>query len=119
MKLDALDKAILDRLQAEFPLTQRPYRALGRGPLNFSEAAYLDRLQALSAAGVIREIGAVFDLHRLGYPEHPLRGPGRCGPSVRRSPNTINDPARGHPQLLAQSPPTTSGLPSSPPITRP
>jgi len=64
--LDAVDRALLERLQADFPLTPRPFAALGRS-LHLEEAEVLARVSRLKEANVIRQISAIFDTRRLGY----------------------------------------------------
>jgi len=74
--LDALDRALLERMQARFPLVPRPFAALGESPsvgespgqgLGLDEAEVLARVRRLKAANAIRQIGAIFDTRRLGY----------------------------------------------------
>ena len=60
------DRELVDLLQTDFPLTERPYATLG-GKLGLSEDACFGKVRGLSAAGVIRRIGASFDSRRLGY----------------------------------------------------
>jgi DNA-binding Lrp family transcriptional regulator len=64
--LDNLDRQLLNLIQEEFPLTTRPYLEIGRR-LNLSEKEVISRLERLKKTGIIRRIGAVFDLRRLGY----------------------------------------------------
>ena len=64
--LDALDQALLERMQAGFPLVPCPFAALGE-ELNLDESDVLDRVRQLKEAGIIRQIGAIFDTRRLGY----------------------------------------------------
>ncbi len=64
--LDALDRSLLERLQAQFPLVQRPFASLAQDA-DLKEAEVLERIQMLKAAGMIREISAIFDTRRLGY----------------------------------------------------
>jgi DNA-binding Lrp family transcriptional regulator len=64
--LDALDRALLERLQVAFPLTPRPFATLGEA-LGLEEAEVLARVRDLKEAGLIRQIGAIFDTRRLGY----------------------------------------------------
>jgi DNA-binding Lrp family transcriptional regulator len=64
--LDELDKAILNQIQSSFPLTPRPYAAVGE-LLGLSEDEVVSRVQRMVAAGVIRRIGANFNSRRLGY----------------------------------------------------
>lgn len=53
-------------IQEDFPLTEEPYAELGRC-LGLAEKEVLERLAKLKGEGIIRRIGAVFDLRRLGY----------------------------------------------------
>ena len=64
--MDAMDRALLDRIQAGVPLAPRPYDELGRA-LGLAETEVLARLGALREAGILRQISAIFDTARLGY----------------------------------------------------
>ncbi len=64
--LDDLDRAILNEIQSNFPLTPRPYAEMGRR-VGAGEEEVLARVQALYDAGVIRRIGANFTSRKLGY----------------------------------------------------
>ena len=64
--LDELDKAILTVLQRDFPICAAPYRHLA-DRFGLSEEALISRIRRMKACGVIRRIGAVFDLKKLGY----------------------------------------------------
>ena len=66
MNVDDLDRRLLDKIQREFPIEHRPFEALAR-ELATDEAAVIARVRALHDAGVVRQIGPVFDLKRLGY----------------------------------------------------
>ncbi|RPI56010.1 MAG: Lrp/AsnC family transcriptional regulator, partial [Chloroflexi bacterium] len=65
-ELDALDRALLDNMQAGVPLVPRPFAALG-GALGLDEAEVLARVRRLKEADVIRQVGAILDTRRLGY----------------------------------------------------
>jgi DNA-binding Lrp family transcriptional regulator len=65
-ELDAQDRALLEWMQAEVPLTPRPFAALGK-KMGLNEDQVLARVRRLKEAGVIRQIGAIFDTRRLGY----------------------------------------------------
>jgi DNA-binding Lrp family transcriptional regulator len=65
-ELDAVDRSLLERLQAEFPLVPQPFAALGEA-LDLDEVEVLARVRRLKGAGIIRQIGAIFDTRRLGY----------------------------------------------------
>lgn len=64
--MDSLDKKLLNEVQRHFPLTERPYAALGEA-LGMDEDAVIRRLQELKKAGVLRRLGAIFNSRRLGY----------------------------------------------------
>jgi DNA-binding Lrp family transcriptional regulator len=66
MELSDLDKQVLTRIQADFPIEPRPYAVLGEH-VGADEADVLAAVDKLRAEGVIRRIGAIFDSHRLGY----------------------------------------------------
>jgi siroheme decarboxylase len=59
-------RALLDLIQEEFPLVERPYAVLGRR-LGTTEAEALDSLAEARTAGVVRQISAIFDTQALGY----------------------------------------------------
>ena len=63
--MEALDRKILDHLQAGFPLEERPFAELGR-QVGLSEAEVLERVRALCAEGLIRRIGPVIDPEKAG-----------------------------------------------------
>jgi len=64
--LDDLDKAILNEIQSHFPLTPRPYAAVGER-VGAPESEVLRRVQAMVDAGIIRRLGANFTSRKLGY----------------------------------------------------
>ncbi len=64
--MDALDKALLNLLQTDFPLDPEPFKGLA-GRLGLSEADVVARIARLKEEGVIRRIGAVLDSGKLGY----------------------------------------------------
>ena len=66
MKLDHIDKSILNRIQSDFPIEPRPYEAIAR-ELGLTEKEVLDRVKALKADGVIRRIGGNFVPHKVGF----------------------------------------------------
>ncbi|NQT51779.1 Lrp/AsnC family transcriptional regulator, partial [bacterium] len=63
--MDALDRKLLDRLQADFPLTPRPYASLAE-ELGSDEEALIERVRALQQAGLVRRIGPVVDPAKAG-----------------------------------------------------
>jgi len=64
--MDDLDRALLNRIQSDFPITTRPYRTVGE-ELGLSEADVLERLSKLKAQGIIRRIGGNFVPEKLGF----------------------------------------------------
>ncbi|MFQ6093980.1 MAG: AsnC family transcriptional regulator [bacterium] len=64
--LDTIDRGLLNLLQWDFPLEGRPFTSLGRR-VGLSEAEVINRIERLKAAGIIRQISAIFDTQRLGY----------------------------------------------------
>ncbi|MEX2372313.1 MAG: AsnC family transcriptional regulator, partial [Dehalococcoidia bacterium] len=66
VEFDALSRRLLDLMQEDFPLDRRPYRVLGER-LGISEEEALGRLREARAAGVVRQICAIYDTKALGY----------------------------------------------------
>ena len=64
--MDKFDRQILDALQKEFPISERPYQVIAE-TLNCSEQEVWQRVQAMVASGVIRRLGASLDSRKLGY----------------------------------------------------
>ncbi len=63
--LDALDRAIIDRLQGEFPICERPYAEAAK-TLGVTEEVLLARLQQLLDARVLTRFGPMFQIERMG-----------------------------------------------------
>ncbi|MDO8490642.1 MAG: AsnC family transcriptional regulator [Dehalococcoidia bacterium] len=66
MTLDTLDRELLNLIQADFPLVERPFRVLGE-KLGISEAEVIRRARGLKERGMVRLIGGVFNSASLGY----------------------------------------------------
>ena len=66
MKLDTIDKAILNRIQSDFPIEPRPYETIAR-ELGLTESQVLQRVQTLKTKGIIRRIGGNFVPHKVGF----------------------------------------------------
>ena len=66
MKLDTIDKAILNRIQSDFPIDSRPYKSIAR-ELGLTEQEVIQRVQALKHEGIIRRIGGNFVPHKVGF----------------------------------------------------
>lgn len=66
MKITGLDQKILNLLQNDFPLEEKPYAAIAKR-LDISETEVLERIRMLKQEGVIRRIGGVIDSKKLGF----------------------------------------------------
>ena len=63
--MDEIDRKLLAVLQEGFPLTSRPYRELGEA-VGVAEPEVMARLAALQKEGLIRRIGPILDLRKMG-----------------------------------------------------
>ena len=63
--MDEIDKKLLNILQKEFPLEERPFLIVAQR-CGVSEDEALIRIQKMKDEGIIRRIGAVFDGAKLG-----------------------------------------------------
>ena len=63
--MDDIDKKILNILQKEFPLEERPFLIVAE-KCGISEDETISRVQKMKDEGTIRRIGAVFDGAKLG-----------------------------------------------------
>ncbi len=64
--MDATDKAILNRIQSNFPVSSRPYAVIA-DEFDISEDEVINRVQRLKSIGIIRRIGGNFVPGKLGY----------------------------------------------------
>jgi len=64
--MDEIDLRLLAMVQEEFPLAKRPFQILGEA-LGISEEETLERIEKLKCDGLIRRIGPIMDLRKLGY----------------------------------------------------
>src|SRR5271165_3714032 len=60
------DRELLNAVQWDFPLVVRPFAALGER-LGLPEPAVRARIESVKAAGVLRQLSAIFDTRALGY----------------------------------------------------
>jgi len=65
-EFDDVDKAILNRIQSDFPITSRPYRTIAED-LGLPESEVLKCVSRLKASGIIRRIGGNFTPEKLGF----------------------------------------------------
>lgn len=63
--LDAVDRAIVNRLQRGFPVCERPYLAAAT-ELGIGEQDLIERLQSLLDDGVLTRFGPLFQIERAG-----------------------------------------------------
>lgn len=63
--LDDTDRAIINALQGEFPLCERPYAAAAEA-LGLDEEEMLARLQRMLADKVLTRFGPMFQIERMG-----------------------------------------------------
>jgi siroheme decarboxylase len=64
--MDDIDRKLLNRIQENFPITETPFAEVATA-LGIDEAECLQRVERLRKTGVIRRLGAVFDLRKLGF----------------------------------------------------
>ena len=64
--MDDKDRAILNEIQSDFPISSRPYREVGKR-MDLSESEVFERVKKLKTDGVIRRIGGNFDSRRLDF----------------------------------------------------
>jgi len=65
-ELDDVDRELLNAVQWDFPLEPRPYSVLGER-LGVTEPEVRERIAKVKAAGVLRQLSAIFDTRALGY----------------------------------------------------
>lgn len=63
--IDALDSAIIDSLQGEFPICDRPYAEAAQA-LGISEEALIARLGNMLDTRVLTRFGPMFQIERMG-----------------------------------------------------
>jgi DNA-binding Lrp family transcriptional regulator len=66
LSIDEIDRAILNRIQSDFPITTRPYFSIAKN-LNLSENQVIKRLKRLKKKGIVRRIGGNFVPEKLGF----------------------------------------------------
>lgn len=64
--MDDTDRAILNRIQSDFPIASRPYLIVAQ-ELDMEEDEVIRRITHLKNKGIIRRIGANFVPGRLGF----------------------------------------------------
>jgi DNA-binding Lrp family transcriptional regulator len=64
--MDSIDRAILNRIQSDFPIHANPYDIIA-SELGLEEADVIERTRVLKKAGIIRRIGGNVVPHKVGY----------------------------------------------------
>jgi siroheme decarboxylase len=64
--IDDIDRAILNRIQSDFPITPRPYLTIAEN-LGLAEKDLIRRIARLKRKGIIRRIGGNFVPEKLGF----------------------------------------------------
>jgi DNA-binding Lrp family transcriptional regulator len=63
--LDNTDRAIINALQGEFPICERPFAAAAE-PLGLTEAQLMTRVERLLSNGTLTRFGPMFQIERMG-----------------------------------------------------
>ena len=63
--MDEMDLKLLSAVQDGFPITARPFRDLGQ-TLGLEEEEVIERMACLQKEGLVRRIGPILDLRKLG-----------------------------------------------------
>jgi DNA-binding Lrp family transcriptional regulator len=64
--MDEIDKKILNLIQEEFPLSERPFADIGK-EVGIDEKEAVKRVAVLKEKGIIRRIGPILERKKLGY----------------------------------------------------
>ncbi len=64
--IDAIDKQIINTIQSDFPIAERPYQVIAER-LGLDESSVIQRVKSLKESGIIRRIGGNFSPSQLGY----------------------------------------------------
>jgi DNA-binding Lrp family transcriptional regulator len=64
--MDDVDKAILNRIQSDFPISERPFQTIA-DDLQQTESEVIRRIVRLKEMGIIRRIGGNFSPEKLGF----------------------------------------------------
>ena len=65
-QFDEREKAIINRIQSDFPIAERPYRVISE-ELGLTEKELIETLASLKERGFIRRIGGNFSPERVGF----------------------------------------------------
>lgn len=99
--MDSLDRAIVNRLQGGFPVSQRPYAEVA-AEIGTSEDELLARIDALLESGILTRFGPMYHAERMGgaltlaamqVPAHDFE---RVAALVNAHPEVAHNYAREH-----------------------
>ena len=99
--LDANDRRIIDALQGEFPVCERPFLAAA-ADLGLAEDELIARIDALLADGTLTRFGPLFDAEKLGGTftlaamQVPIADYERVAAAVNALPEVAHNYAREH-----------------------
>lgn len=65
MRLDMVDRQLIDRYQRDLPVSERPYEDMARA-LGLTEEEVIERLSALQEQQVLSRVGPVFEHSQAG-----------------------------------------------------
>jgi DNA-binding Lrp family transcriptional regulator len=63
--MDSLERAIVNRLQGGFPLSERPFAEAAK-ELGTDEATLIAKLEAMLEAGTLTRFGPMYDVEKMG-----------------------------------------------------
>lgn len=66
-ELNSLEKKLLNLIQKDFPVSERPFAEIASKIGDLSEAQVIAALRSLNENGYLRRLGPIFDAGRLGY----------------------------------------------------
>ena len=64
--MDDIDRAIINIIQSDFPISARPYLEIG-DKVHLGEQEVFERVRSLKKKGIIRRIGGNFDSRQLNF----------------------------------------------------
>ena len=64
-RLDETDRKIVQMLQDDFPIVERPWKEVG-DKLHLTENDVINRLKRLNEQGITRKIGSIVDASKVG-----------------------------------------------------
>jgi len=65
-EIDKIDRAILNEIQSNFPITSEPFKEVGK-KLGISEDEVIERIRRLKEKGIVRRIGGNFHSSKLNF----------------------------------------------------